>query len=155
VSLQQRWVGLEGSWSGTKRVWVEPGAPVRESKSTATVSLIAQGRFMAIRYTWAEGGKPQDGILVIRLPEEPGGAIDAAWADSWHQSREIMHSGGEGSSEGVLSVLGHYAAPPGPDWGWRIELHPKAPDAWELLMYNITPDGQEALGVQASFARGA
>lgn len=153
MNAREIWSALEGSWVGNKRVWVEPEAPVRESESTAVVTLVAQGKFLEIRYTWSEGGRSQDGLLLARL-EEPAGAIDAGWIDSWHQSQEIMRCRGEVSPEGVLSVSGHYAAPPGPDWGWRIELIPAAPGGWELKMFNITPEGQEALGVQASFTRG-
>ena len=35
--------------------------------------------------------------------------------------------------------------PPRPDWGWRIEIHPAVADGFQLRMYNITPDGEEAL----------
>lgn len=53
---------------------------------------------------------------------------------------------------GVIDVRGSYAAPPGPDWGWRFIIAP-AQMSLGLVMYNITPAGQEALAVEASYVR--
>jgi hypothetical protein len=52
-------------------------------------------------------------------------------------------------SANFLAATGRYAAPPGPDWGWRIELVGEGPDVLVLRMLNITPDGEEALAVEA------
>jgi hypothetical protein len=52
-----------------------------------------------------------------------------------------------------IIMRGSYPAPEGPDWGWRIEIEPKAPDAFELCLFNIAPDGQEALAVLADYER--
>ena len=53
--------------------------------------------------------------------------------------------------QGVTSVLGSNAAPPGPDWGWRIVLSPGEP--LKMTMYNIWPNGKEELAVEAMYAR--
>jgi hypothetical protein len=52
-----------------------------------------------------------------------------------------------------LSVAGTYAAPPGPDWGWRITIEPQSPAAFRLRMYNISPAGPSDLAVEAIYAR--
>jgi hypothetical protein len=64
----------------------------------------------------------------------------------------IMNFTGTCDEQGTVRVLGSYAAPPGPDWGWRIEIEPAA-GSWTLRMFNITPDGQEVLAVEATLSR--
>ena len=55
--------------------------------------------------------------------------------------------------DGSISVRGTYAAPPGPDWGWRIVLGPHDGAALHLQMYNISPDGTEEVAVHAEYTR--
>jgi hypothetical protein len=53
----------------------------------------------------------------------------------------------------MLSVRGSYAAPPGPDWGWRIEITPDG-RTLRIVMFNIWPDGsREDLAAEASYTR--
>ena len=60
---------------------------------------------------------------------------------------------GHPTSAGGFSVVGSYAAPPGPDWGWRVTIEPAQDDRFALVMHNITPDGKEHLAVEAAFSR--
>jgi hypothetical protein len=50
-------------------------------------------------------------------------------------------------------AVGSYAAPPGPDWGWRIEIAAEQCKALRLVMFNIWPDGKEELAVEAAYVR--
>ena len=141
-----------GQWAGINRLWLSPNDPVRESETTAAIALAALGAFTTIRYSWAEGGKPQDGLLIVRNAAQPG--EDAmVWIDSWHTGGEFMPFRGVHADDGHISAVGAYAAPPGPDWGWRIELAAGTGETLRILMYNITPDGDEALAVEARYAR--
>ena len=45
------------------------------------------------------------------------------------------------------------SAPSSPDWGWRIELEVTELDEFEMRMYNISPQGEEELAVQARYDR--
>jgi hypothetical protein len=45
----------------------------------------------------------------------------AAWTDSWHMDHKLMVCRGDIDATS-LRLLGTYAAPPGPDWGWRIVI---------------------------------
>jgi hypothetical protein len=65
----------------------------------------------------------------------------------------MMSCTGSEQPDGTVSVIGHYAAPPGLDWGWRITIQPQTADQFKLLMHNITPDGEEMLAVEAIFSR--
>ncbi len=67
---------------------------------------------------------------------------------------------GDIQPDGAARVKGSYAAPPGPDWGWRITIKPpiNAPgsgESFRMTMHNITPDGEEMLAVEAAYTRQA
>lgn len=152
MSVPSEWQSMVGEWSGDNRLWLSPEDPVRTSVTTARLALTARGRFLSVRYTWAEGGKEQEGELLIGLHPKTG-EVTGAWVDSWHNGDRLMPLRGRAREDGVLAAAGTYPAPPDPDWGWRIELEATAADAFEMRMYNLTPDGEEAPAVSARYAR--
>jgi hypothetical protein len=85
----------------------------------------------------------------------------ASWIDSWHMAHQMMVCRGSLRPDGTLAVQGAYAAPSGPDWGWRIVLDAREPDILRMTMINISPDtqgtpfarGEERLAVEAAFTR--
>ena len=143
--------GLEGEWVGPNTLWLSPDDPARVSDGSATIASAAQGRFVTCRYSWADKGEPQDGLLVIGF-EPSSGLVTAFWLDSWHMGDKVMRCEGALSEDGAVEVAGSYAAPPGPDWGWTIRLE-LADDTLRLLMHNVTPEGQSAPAVEAVFTR--
>ena len=152
MGLRERLIEYVGDWSGINRLWLSPDDPVRESETTASMALAAGGAFAMISYTWAENGEPQDGVLLVRLAPEPS-QLDMVWIDSWHTGGKFMEFRGEEDRDGCMSALGSYPAPPGPDWGWRIVLAADADAGLRIRMYNISPDGEEALAVEADYTR--
>jgi hypothetical protein len=74
------------------------------------------------------------------------------WIDSWHMGPAVMACYGSVSAT-PLSVRGSYSAPPGPDWGWRIDLATDGRDTLAVTMYNISPTGKEELAVEATYGR--
>ena len=143
---------LVGSWSGGNKLWLDPNAPPDESDATASVALDAQGQFATIRYTWAASGDPCEGMLVVRVLDTPTKA-DLVWIDSWHMRNEFLITKSDPVDGALVSVLGSYAAPPGPDWGWRITLRSDDSDSFTILMHNITPDGVEEPAVEMALTR--
>lgn len=143
---------LAGSWAGPSALWFAPGTPAFESEATARIHSTAGGRYLVVDYTWSHDGKPQEGHLVLRLAESPS-AVDAVWVDSFHQSGGFMLLAADGLSPSSLSARGSYPAPPGPDWGWRITLTAESHDQCLVMMYNITPEGQEAEAVRMTLRR--
>lgn len=141
---------LIGSWQGQNQLWLAPGEPVRQCATTAVCRAAAQGKFLIVEYTWVEGGQPQDGVLTL---SQSAGQLTAVWIDSWHMQDVIMSLSDASQPDAPFSVRGAYAAPPDPDWGWRITLQPQPPHIFTLLMHNMTPDGQEALAVEAIYQR--
>lgn len=85
--------------------------------------------------------------------EESESKADIVWTDSWHMQNEFMILRAEPAPELLISARGSYAAPPGPDWGWRIALRSDGPDAFTMLMYNATPEGQEDAAVEVVYSR--
>jgi len=147
---------FEGPWTGTKRLWLSPDAPCSESDSTLLLELAAKGTFARLTYTWSDAGEPQEGLLVVKLGGAPAPRA-MVWTDSWHMRDALMVLDGEDEDGAALVARGCYAAPPGPDWGWRIALDGARGAAADgrlvLRMWNATPEGVEALAVEATYGR--
>ncbi|MDX1439723.1 MAG: DUF1579 family protein [Rubricoccaceae bacterium] len=141
-----------GRWKGTKELYFEgPPEPDNVSDSEMTVSSVAHGKFLSITYTWTFKDVDHEGFLLIgRL--NPGEASSGAWVDSFHMSGKVWPCEGVVGEDGKVDLHGTYEAPPGPDWGWRITLASDGRQL-QLLMYNISPEGDELLAVQASYER--
>lgn len=153
MAISPALASLVGRWSGDNTVWLEPGTDPLRSSASADVSLEAEGQALSMRYVWAEGGKAQSGVLLL-VGDATLTAWAGAWTDSWHYANQLMDVRGAGDGNSV-SVRGSYAAPPGPDWGWRLVLEPGDADRCMLRMHNITPDGEEALAVEMQLTRSA
>jgi hypothetical protein len=138
---------LPARLAGPYALILDPAQPAHGSRSAATVRTLAGGRFVQIDYRWSLEGKPQSGSMIVG-----GNAADATmhWVDSFHQSTKVMDCRGTIRKGGVVDVRGTYAAPPGPDWGWRTVLAPRR-GGLHLAMYNVWPDGREDLAVDASW----
>jgi hypothetical protein len=144
----ESWQALLGAWTGTNQL-ILPDEPIRESASAATVAQIVQGKFCAISYSWAFEGEPQEGQVLFGCDSE-GRALEGIFIDSWHMGDKLMRLEGQAGAAGTIDLLGSYAVEGGPDWGWRVVIEP-GNGAWRLLMYNVAPDGQQYLGVEANY----
>lgn len=141
---------LAGNFTGHNKVWLKPGTEGQFSETTALVVPVVNSKFLRIEYDWAIEGKPQEGSLHIGQVHE---VIHAVWMDSWHNGDVMMVCRGSVDQKGSINVNGKYSAPSGPDWGWRIELTAMESSGFSIRMYNIQPDGDEALAVEALYAR--
>jgi hypothetical protein len=138
-----------GKWRGTNVLQDPHTGKADKSASTAAVTPLLGGRFVRLDYTWRWGGKPQEGSLLLGFDGEAE-KLRGYWIDSWHQSARALLCEGPRPSGGQLSVRGSYPAPPGPDWGWRIAVARK-PRGLKMTMFNVTPDGQEEVAVEAAW----
>ena len=141
-----------GRWRGSSRLHDPHTGKPEDSTSTAVLTTLLGGRFIRLDYDWSYQGAPQEGSVLIGFRSEPGKAT-AHWIDSWHMSDGVMACEGAIEPDGTIAVRGGYAAPPGPDWGWRIVVRPGDGSALQVAMHNVTPDGQEAPAVEATYAR--
>jgi hypothetical protein len=152
MSISTQLKSLTGKWKGTNKLWLDPAAPAKESESELEISLAINGRFTRLVYGWAYEGETQEGLLLVGSAGQAF-QVQAIWMDSWHMQDGFMVCEGSMVPNGGFSVKGTYAAPPGPDWGWRIALALQDTETLQLSMYNITPDGQESLAVETIYRR--
>ena len=151
MQLQEFARAVTGDWQGTKDLYMSPppDAPV-SSPCRLTAAAIAGGSFVQFNYTWTFEGEEQSGVLLLGFDEQ--NAATAAWVDSFHMSSRIMFCTGT-AADGAVNVRGSYAAPPGPDWGWRMAIKTLSPSEMQIVMHNISPEGDEQLAVEAKFTR--
>jgi hypothetical protein len=152
MSVDDKLTGIVGDWKGTNRLhapWMPQ--PLQKSASTASVTSRMNGQFLSIEYTWSFEDKPQEGMLIIGC-DPKSDAVQAVWTDSWHSKDVLMLCNGTKDEEGKISVLGHYAVPEHPDWGWRTEITPGT-SSFRYAMYNVSPEGEEEIAVETDFER--
>jgi hypothetical protein len=142
--------GLIGAWFGESQLFLE--SDTFTSKTSAHIKQGIQGQFILVSYTWEFEGRSQEGLIIFnsRIGQAP---TRANWLDSWHMGSEIMHCLGIRDKEGSVALLGSYSVASSPNWGWRIELRLSGSDDLELRMFNISPEGDETLGVLAQYQR--
>lgn len=150
MGVPDRLRAASGSWIGTNRLYF-PGEPTRDVPSTARIAPAAQGKFTTLSYTWSFDDQPQDGLLLIGGDR---GAVIMIWIDSWHMGDGVMHCTGSVQDDRLLAVRGTYKVENHPDWGWRIDLRLRD-EAIDLVMYNVSPEGEEDVAVEAAYARHA
>ena len=144
---------LIGEWRGTKQLYLEPPpTPAVSSPSKMSVKPVASGSFLQFNYDWTYEGAEQAGVLLFGYDEE--NAASAAWVDSFHMSTKIMSCAGY-ATDGSAVLSGSYAAPPRPDWGWRITIRSVSPNELTIVMHNISPEALEDLAVQIDYTRSA
>lgn len=144
-------IACAGTWQGTSTLQDPTSGMAEESPSTATVTPVLDGRFVRVDYTWSYADKPQEGSLLIGYQPKAETAT-GHWIDSFHNSDKVMACAGTVPEDGPLSVRGSYPAPPGPDWGWRIDVLPEG-DMLRIVHYNIWPEGKEELAVDSRYTR--
>ncbi len=151
MSIHPGLTNLAGQWSGTNRLWLYQADPY-ESATGLTAAILAQGQFLQLQYNWSFEGAPQDGLLLLGY-EEQSKASNAVWVDSFHMQDKFMLLRGMVDDDGKVVIKGAYAVPPGLDWGWQISLALESGDQLELVMHNITPEGETQLAVKATYSR--
>lgn len=141
-----------GTFSGTSNLYFYPPTLEGSCDSVARLAVRARGAAAELSYTWSRNGAPAEGVLTFHVE---GDVVKASWTDSWHLSNDLMFCTGTVTEDGGISVTGAYAAPPGPDWGWRISLAPDGEHGVRLQMYNIEPGADETLAVDCQYGRTA
>jgi hypothetical protein len=140
-----------GTWEGPNRVQVDAGHPPEESLSQLTVTPILRNTFIHLDHTWSWKGDPQIGALLIGHNPKTG-ASTIHWIDTWHNRTSVMALTGAFDNHNTLIAHGHFPVDQGPDWGWRIEIHPTT-DHLKINMFCLHPNGHQDGGVQSIFHR--
>lgn len=141
-----------GVWAGENILrlsWLTP--PEYKSAGELTAATAIKEKFLTITYQWSHEDTPHEGLILIGFDAKQQTA-NASWADSWHSNTAPILLKGTISDDQSIDLRGTYQVPNHLDWGWRIVLAPND-DALQMTMYNISPEGEENLAVQAAYKR--
>lgn len=146
--MMEQWNGLAGLWRGIMRTWFEPEVLASSEAVLGEVVWVLNGRFLQLSYASQINGQSLHGRFLFGYNDTTQ-RYETTWIDDFHMGNAMMFCEGE-PSEGGFWVLGSYAIgdEDGTRWGWRTEL--RRPSEHELILtaYNITPEGEEAKGVE-------
>ncbi len=145
---------MAGEWTGTTKVWFEPGVLGDESPVKGTMKLILGGRFILHEYTGSLGGNPLEGMAIYGYHLGLG-KIQSAWIDSFHNGSAIMFSEGKRDTKD-MDMLGGYAyVTPETEqyWGWRTTIDINHDDELIITAYNISPEGEEVKATETIYTR--
>ena len=143
-----------GEWSGTTRTWFEPDKLADESEWEADIYTMLGDTYMRYEYTGKLQGETFEGKATFGYNSITK-QFQMAWIDSFHQNNGIMFCQGEKSLAG-FSVLGSWLPAEGSaPWGWRTEFTLVDADHLTIRAYNVTPNGEESLGIETIYTRTA
>ena len=143
---------LAGGWTGTSRIWLEPGKLLGESQIIGTIQIVLDGRFALFLYQSSVEGEAQHGMFTFGYNTTKD-QFEASWLDSWHNNTAIMFCVGQAKGNG-FAVVGSYPAPDGgPDWGWRTEVELIDQDHLSITAYDLRPEGAEAIAAKTVLRR--
>ena len=149
-AVLQKLAACAGTWQGTNRLHDPHTQQPEDTPSTLVVKPILDGRFVLLEYTWSWQEQPQSGAMIVGHEDEAN--VDTAyWVDSWHNSDKGILCRGAAGSGAAMTVVGSFAAPPGPDWGWDIVLTPRPGEALSIVHHVYTPEGEQGPAVEANY----
>jgi len=139
-----RLASLIGDWSGTNRLFFQPGELAEESATSGWLRGAVDGRAVVHEYRWTFEGAAHSGLALVTSTDD---GFQASWVDTFHTAGSIMSMAPVPAETGVV-VQGSYPAGDGPDWGWRIRWSKPADAELLVEMWNIPPDGDPGLSVE-------
>jgi len=148
IDIHNKYIGL---WKGNHRLilsWLPD--PNFDSISNLAIKAVANNKFLMFTYDWHHEGVAQEGILLVGNNNEQS-EVTASWIDSWGMGRKIMNCYGTMNEVGDISLRGSYEVQDNPDWGWRIDIPLPTDNSLQIKMYNVSPDGEECLAVDANY----
>lgn len=141
-----------GEWQGLARTWFEPNTLSDESLWSGQISPVLEGRFLLHEYQGSIQGEPLRGMMIIGYSLEKE-QYETTWIDQFHMGTAILYSEGQ-SVENGFSVRGNWFETYSKQfWGWRTQFSQSSASELLIQMYNITPSGEEALGVEVHYHR--
>jgi hypothetical protein len=148
INISDKYIG---HWKGTHRLilsWLPE--PDFNSVSNMVIKAAANSKFLMLSYDWIHEDVVQEGILLIGNNNKQS-EVTASWIDSWGMGGKIMNCYGRMNEKGDISILGSYEVANSTNWGWRMEIPVPTDNNFQIKMYNVSPDGEESLAVDANY----
>ncbi|MHA1111567.1 MAG: DUF1579 family protein [Promethearchaeota archaeon] len=143
---------IVGNWEGTAITYFKPDELGDKSQIKGTIIEVLDGLFLLHEYEGTLMKNKMLGLAIYGYNKNKK-QFEIAWVDNQHMGPEIMFSKAR-NTDNKFSVLGHYTGADENDvWGWRTILEHIDPDNLVIQHFNITPDGQEYLGVDIDYKR--
>ena len=143
---------LIGVWAGENLLRLSWQTPSDfHSRGELTAATAIKEKFLSVSYLWSHEDTPHEGLILLGYDADTA-TVNAAWIDSWHSNTKPLVLSGTISEHKTIDLRGTYEVPNHPDWGWRIVITPAENDL-RMTMYNITPESEEDLAVQADYKR--
>lgn len=139
-----------GTWDCSCRIWMEPGQPPMEMKSTAEMSMIMGGRYQRMDYKGEMMGMPFDG-LALNSFDNADRQYRSVWIDSMGTGMMMMK--GKADAAGVLHMTGEMVDPMGGTCAVREELIPGDADTFTMKMFMTKPGQPESQMMEIVFRR--
>jgi hypothetical protein len=152
MSLDKFKNSLIGLWTGDNVLrlsWMNPSEFHSTSKLTAAQAV--RDKFLTFNYDWSHENTMHEGLLLVGYDAKKE-VVNASWVDSWHSSAKPLALSGTIDEHGAINLYGTYEVPNHPDWGWRIVIN-RLEDALRITMFNVMPEGEEDLAVQADYRK--
>ena len=141
---------LIGVWAGENLLRLSWQTPSDfHSRGELTAATAIKEKYLSVNYLWSHDDAPHEGLILLGFDAD-NQTVNAVWIDSWHSNTKPLALSGTINDDKTIDIRGNYEVPNHPDWGWRIVITPAA-DGLQMTMYNISPEGEEDLAVQADY----
>ncbi len=142
---------LEGSWTTKTKSWMEPGKPPMESKGTAEMKMLLDGRFLQQEFTGEMMGQPYSGIGINAYDNIQKKYV-TVWLDTMGTGIFMME--GTASDDGKTIMLkGQHPEPGGGQMSHRAIWTIVDDNTQTFDMYGTHHGGEEMKVMEITYTR--